>query len=74
MRRGLPLQRRFCQGAKEIEPRWKRCVQATDRALGDASAELYVEKTFGADGKARMRKMIEALTAALREDIERSPG
>ena len=45
-------------------------MQATDRALGDALGQLYVEKTFGADGKARMKAMIEALTAALREDIE----
>ena len=56
-----------------MEPRWKRCVQATDRDLGDALGQLYVEKTFGADGKARMNKMIEALTAALREDIESLP-
>jgi len=61
--------REYLQGAREIEPRFKRCVQATDRALGDALGQLYVEKTFGADGKARMKKMIEALTAALREDI-----
>jgi endothelin-converting enzyme/putative endopeptidase len=62
--------RAYLQGAKEIEPRWKRCVQATDRALGDALGQLYVEKTFGADGKARMARMIEAITAAMREDIE----
>jgi putative endopeptidase len=62
--------RQYLQGARELEPRWKRCVQATDRALGDDLGRLYVERTFGADGKARMKKMIEALTAALRDDIE----
>ena len=65
--------REYLQGARELEPRWKRCVQATDRGLGDALGQLYVEKTFGADGKARMGKMIESLTAALRDDIERLP-
>ena len=65
--------RQFLQGAKELEPRWKRCVQATDRGLGEALGQLYVEKTFGAEGKARMKVMIEALTAALREDIESLP-
>ena len=59
----------YLTGAKEMEPRWKRCSQATDRALGDALGQLYVEKTFGAFGKARMHTMIDALTAALREDI-----
>ena len=62
--------REYLQGAREIEPRWKRCVQATDDGLGDALGQLYVEKTFGADGKARMKRMIEALTAAMREDIQ----
>jgi putative endopeptidase len=62
--------RAYLQGAKEIEPRWKRCVESTDRALGDALGQLYVEKTFGEDGKARMAKMIDAITGALREDIE----
>jgi predicted metalloendopeptidase len=65
--------RQYLAGAKEMEPRWKRCVQATDRALGDALGQLYVEKTFGADGKARMKAMIEAITAALRDDIESLP-
>jgi endothelin-converting enzyme/putative endopeptidase len=65
--------REYLQGARELEPRWKRCVQATDRALGDALGQLYVEKTFGADGKARMKRMIDAITAAMREDIEALP-
>ena len=65
--------RAYLQGARENEARWKRCVQATDRALGDALGQLYVEKTFGADGKARMKKMIEALTEALRGDIQALP-
>jgi putative endopeptidase len=65
--------RQYLQGAKEIEPRWKRCVQSTDRALGDDLGRLYVEKTFGHDARARMGKMIAALTAALREDVESLP-
>ncbi len=65
--------REYLNGAKEMEPRWKRCVQATDRALGDALGQLYVEKTFGPGGKGRMRQMIEAITSALREDIESLP-
>jgi len=33
-------------GAKEIQPRWKRCVQATDRSLGEGLGQVYVQKTF----------------------------
>src|SRR6202007_2801558 len=65
--------RQYLGGAKEMEPRWKRCVQATDRDLGDALGRIYVEKTFGAEGKARMNAMIDALTVALREDIQGLP-
>jgi putative endopeptidase len=65
--------RGYLEGAKEIEPRWKRCVQSTDLALGDALGQLYAERTFGTDDKARMAKMIEAITAAIREDIETLP-
>jgi len=65
--------RAYLTGAKEMEPRWKICTAATDRALGDALGQLYVEKTFGKDGKARMKAMIDALTDALREDIQELP-
>jgi len=65
--------RQFLGGAREMEPRWKRCVQATDRDLGDALGRLYVARTFGPEDQARMNAMIEALTAALREDIASVP-
>src|SRR5246500_5891831 len=38
-------------GQSEIQARWKRCVDATDGALGEALGQKYVEETFGADGK-----------------------
>src|SRR6266700_788795 len=34
-------------GQAEIQPRWKRCVEATDRELGEALGQRYVEQTFG---------------------------
>ncbi len=57
-------------GQEEIQPRWKRCVGATDDALGEALGQRYVELTFGADGKQRMLKMVIALEQALGEDID----
>ncbi len=65
--------RAYLSGAKEMEPRWKRCASSTDRALGEALGQIYVDKTFGKDGKARMKVMIDALTEALREDIQELP-
>ena len=60
----------YLAGQKEIQPRWKRCVQTTDGLLGEALGKPYVDETFGADGKARMLKMVNALEAALGQDIE----
>ncbi len=60
-------------GAREISPRWKRCAQLTDALLGEALGQPYVERAFGAQGKARTLKMVEALEKALRRDIEGLP-
>jgi putative endopeptidase len=60
----------YLNGQKEIQPRWKRCVQTTDSLLGEALGKPYVDETFGADGKERMLKMVNALEASLGEDIE----
>jgi len=57
-------------GQKEIEPRWKRCVELTDDDLGEALGQKYVDLTFGAEGKQRMLKMVAALEKSLDEDIQ----
>jgi endothelin-converting enzyme/putative endopeptidase len=58
-------------GTEAMRPRWKRCVDFTDQELGEALGRSYVEKTFGAEGKARTLKMVDALEKALGEDIEK---
>ena len=59
----------YLSGQKEIEPRWKRCVASTDRNLGMALGQLYVDKTFGPEGKERTLKMVQAIEAAMHQDI-----
>src|ERR1700730_3608932 len=44
---------RVLQGTKELLPRWKRCVSATDRQLGEALGQIYVQKYFPPEAKAR---------------------
>src|SRR5580704_15336974 len=60
---------KYMSGQKEMEPRWKRCVKATDLNLGMALGKLYVDRTFGAEGKERTLKMVQAIENAMREDI-----
>ena len=54
-----------------MRPRWKRCVDFTDGELGEALGRKYVERTFGAEGKERTLKMVDALEKALGEDIQK---
>jgi predicted metalloendopeptidase len=63
--------RQALTGQKVIQDRWKRCVDLTNSALGEALGQRYVELTFGADGKQRMLKMVDALEKSLNEDIEK---
>jgi putative endopeptidase len=65
--------RQALTGQKEIQARWKRCVSATDRALGEALGQRYVELTFGPEGKQRMLKMVDALEKSLDDDIQSLP-
>ena len=60
---------RKLSGTKEMLPRWKRCVQSTDRNLGEALGQIYVEKYFPSAAKARAKEMVNNLIAALRDDI-----
>jgi putative endopeptidase len=61
---------RTLTGVKEIQPRWKRCVQATDRSLGEALGQLYVQKYFPPEAKAHALLMVHNLITALHDDLQ----
>ncbi len=61
------------QGTKELRPRWKRCVGYTNGDLGELVGQIYVQQTFGAEGKERTLAMVGALEKALGEDIKNVP-
>ncbi|HLX85696.1 MAG TPA: M13 family metallopeptidase [Terriglobales bacterium] len=60
-------------GTKELRPRWKRCVSYTNADLGDLVGQIYVQQTFGAEGKERTLAMVAALEKSLGEDIQGLP-
>jgi putative endopeptidase len=64
---------RTLTGAKELQPRWKRCVASADRSLGEALGQKYVARVFPPAAKARARAMVQDLVAALRADVETLP-
>ncbi|HSN85202.1 MAG TPA: M13 family metallopeptidase N-terminal domain-containing protein, partial [Thermoanaerobaculia bacterium] len=64
---------RTVTGSRELPPRWKRCVEWTDRQLGEALGQRYVEAHFGPESKERMGKLVDALEVALERDIRELP-
>jgi putative endopeptidase len=64
---------KYMSGQKEMEPRWKRCVKSTDASLGMELGKIYVDRTFGAEGKERTLKMVQGIESAMRQDIGQLP-
>jgi putative endopeptidase len=60
-------------GQKEIQPRWKRCTRLTDRALGEAVGQDWVQQNFPPSSKENMEKLVAALRVALQQDIQQLP-
>ena len=56
-------------GSPEQKPRWKRCVNATDSALGEALGQVYVAQEFPASSKQAMVQMVHDIEAAMEQDI-----
>ena len=58
-------------GAKELLPRWKRCLRVTDAQLGEALGQAYVARTFPPDAKAKAKAVIDDIRAAFHDRLLR---
>mgnify|MGYP006283505431 CR=1 FL=1 len=56
---------RTFQGSKEMKPRWRRVLNSTNRSLGDAVGQKFVEKHFPPEAKSRMTELVNNLKKAL---------
>ena len=54
----------------EQAPRWKRCSNSVNNAVGEALGKVYVEKYFAGDSKAKMLQMVQDIEAAMERDID----
>ena len=61
---------RDLSGQPQQRARWKRCVQATNGAMGEALGEVYVKENFSPESKARTVQMVQDIEAAMGQDIE----
>ena len=60
---------KYLRGAKEMQPRWRRCVQYTDRDLGEALGQAYVRKVFPPELKASTLEMVRRIEDAMAQRI-----
>ena len=60
----------YLYGQEVQQPRWRRVLDATSGCLGEAVGQLYVEKHFPAEAKARMLELVGNLRVALGERIK----
>jgi endothelin-converting enzyme/putative endopeptidase len=61
---------RTLRGRKEMPPRWKDCVQATDRALGEALGQKFVEVAFSGSSKAKALQLVGEIEKEMAADIQ----
>ena len=57
-------------GAEKMQPRWRRCVRAADRDLGEVLGQAYVAQAFPPESKQRVVNLVHDIEAALDQDIK----
>ncbi len=65
--------RKLLTGQKEQRPRWKRCVAATDAALGELLAQPFIAKRFAGDSKKVVTQMVHAISKVFGELLDELP-
>jgi putative endopeptidase len=61
--------RQALSGQKELAPRWKRCVEATDQALGELLAQPFIKSKFAGDSKAAAEAMVFEINRQFSHDL-----
>jgi endothelin-converting enzyme/putative endopeptidase len=57
--------RNYLRGAKEQQPRWKRCVSHTNHNLDEALGQVYVAKVFSPELKQSTLNMVKRIEDAM---------
>ena len=59
------------RGTPEMEPRWQRSARVIDGTMGEALGQLYVERYYPPEARARMDEMIRNITAVMRDRLQK---
>ncbi len=57
-------------GQKELESRWKRCVSATEGAMGEALGRAYIRAKFGEDSKTKSRAIVSEIETSFENELK----
>ena len=60
-------------GQAEQQARWKRCVAATDGALGDLTGQVFTRERFSAAAKQAAEGQVHAISDAMRANLDALP-
>jgi len=60
-------------GQEKQEERWKRCVAATDGALGDLLGQVFVRDRFPGASKTAAEQQVGAIVAAMQANLDALP-
>jgi putative endopeptidase len=58
-------------GAKQLLPRWKRCLRETDQVVGEALGQAYIAKSFSPQARERAKSVIDDIRAAFGERVKK---
>ena len=61
------------RGQQEMQPRWKRVLEAVNGSMGEALGQLYVDAVFPSESKEQMQHLVENLSTALKARLETLP-
>src|SRR5690606_23911447 len=53
------------QGTEEMRPRWKRVLNTTETAVGEAIGKLYTEEYFPQEAKDKAQEMVDNILVAM---------
>ena len=62
---------RVLSGTPQQEPRWKQAAHILDGNIGEALGQLYVEKYFTAEARARMDALVQNLKSVFHDRLEK---
>lgn len=60
---------RELQGTEEMRPRWKRVLNLTESAVGEAIGKLYTEEYFPQEAKDKAQEMVDDIIVAMGDRI-----